>query len=110
MPTHKKLYFAALALVVLGVVSILLQPSGPDTECAPPGGPTSGYFDQEKGCAVTMESMDEVGDYYSSPKLFRIAGVFLVVVGIGTGIGGVVAMGKSRRKNATHTDGTPMRT
>jgi len=108
MPTHKKLFIAAAALVVLGIVSILLQPSGPDTECATPGGPTSGFVDQEKGCAVTIESMAEVSDYSSDPKLFRIAGLFLILVGVGSGIGGVVAMGKSRRKSATHTGGSPM--
>ncbi|RZQ63244.1 hypothetical protein [Amycolatopsis suaedae] len=99
MPTHRKLFFVAAALLVLGIASFLLQPGGPDTECATPGGPTSGFYDQEKGCPVSSESMREVADYNSSPKIFRIAGVVLVVAGAGVGIAGLVSMSRSGRKS-----------
>ena len=80
---------AAAALILVGILSIFLQPGPPETECAPDDMATSGYVDDESGCPITTESFNEVREYETSPKLFRLAGLGLIVVGIGVGIFGL---------------------
>ncbi len=86
---RKVLLLLAAALVVLGVVSILLQPGPPDSECVPEGQPSSGFVDEEKDCNISIESWEEIADHNSSPKPFRIVGLLLIVIGVGTGIASI---------------------
>ncbi|WP_031470010.1 hypothetical protein [Sciscionella sediminilitoris] len=97
--TYVKLLVIAALLIVLGVVAFPLQPGEPESVCAT-GNVTSGYFDKEKNCPISVESMREIGEYLSAPKVFRIAGVVLIVAGVGVGIGGLVSFTKSRRRQA----------
>jgi hypothetical protein len=54
--------------------------------CAEPGAPTSGFVAEDNpNCAITIESYNEIRDYETSPKLFRIAGLILVL-GQGPGV------------------------
>lgn len=77
-----KLFAVSVALVLIGVVTIFLQPGGPEAECVPDGAPSSGFVDEESGCAISAESFDEISDYNSSPKPFRIVGLLLIVAGV----------------------------
>jgi uncharacterized membrane protein len=91
-----KLLAVAGALIVLGVLAFMLQPGAPEGECAPEGATqTSGFQDAESGCPLTIESADEIMDYNSAPKPFRIAGLVLVLAGIATA---VVALVRGRNK------------
>jgi len=87
-----KLVLLAVAggLLLLGVLSFVLQPGPPDPECAPAGAPSSGFVDEDDpNCAITIESYEEIRDYETSPKLFRIAGAGLLVAGLVVGVVGV---------------------
>lgn len=92
----------AAVLVVLGLLAFPLQDLGkPDAECADPGGPTSGFVDEESGCPITQESFDEIREHESGPQVFRVAGVVLVVAGLGAGVYGL------SRKNRPEAPPTP---
>lgn len=84
----------AAGLIALGVVAFVLQPGPPDPVCVEQGTPSSGFEDSESGCPISMESFEEISDYNSAPKPFRIAGLLLVVVGLAVGVVGLV---KGRR-------------
>lgn len=77
-----KLFVAALALVVLGVLAIFLEPGAPDAECVPDGAPSSGFVDDESGCAISIESFEKIADHNAKPKPFRIVGLLLIVAGV----------------------------
>ena len=94
----------AAALVVVGVLAFFLQPGAPDSECADDPNVTSGFVDEEKDCPISIESWEEISDYESSPKLFRIAGLLLIVAGVIVGIVALVV--RPRRSN----DGGPQAT
>ena len=85
-----KLLAVAGALIVLGVLAFMLQPGAPEGATQ-----TSGFQDAESGCPLTIESADEIMDYNSAPKPFRIAGLVLVLAGIATA---VVALVRGRNK------------
>lgn len=89
----KKMLAAGALLIVLGAVVFMLQPGPPQGDCAPDDGSvTSGYLDTERGCALTVESFEDVMDHESEPKLFRAAGAIVVVAGLGVaGFGAVRA-------------------
>lgn len=108
MKSSKLLLGVAGALLVLGVVSFLLQPGPPDHECAAPGEPTSGWVAaDDPDCAITIESYEQIRQYNTSPKLFRIAGLGLVVAGLAVGTVGIVgAVRGARRGDDTPTAGT----
>lgn len=99
--TRGKFLAIAGALILLGVLAFVLQPGPPESECVPTNGPTSGFMDEEKDCAISIESFEEISDYNSSPKPFRIAGLLLIVAGIVVGVVGLV---KGRRSG---TSGSP---
>lgn len=83
----------AAALILFGVLSIVLQPGPPDPECAPPGAPSSGFVDEDNpDCAITMESFEEIREYETSPKPFRIAGAVMVLGGLVVGLVGLVGL------------------
>lgn len=86
-------------LLLLGVLSFVLQPGPPDPECAAPGAPSSGFVDEDNpDCAITIESFEEIREYETSPKLFRIAGAGLVLAGLVVGVIGLVK--RSGRREA----------
>lgn len=63
----------------------------PDPVCAEPGAPTSGFVaEDDPNCAITIENYNEIRDYETSPKLFRIAGLLLVLSGLVVGVVGLV--------------------
>jgi hypothetical protein len=102
--TARTLLLAAVALIVVGVLAFVLQPGEPDSVCAPDGAPTSGFVDTEKDCGITQESFNEIADYRSSPKPFRIAGLVLVLAGVGTGVASLVVARKDRKADDTPAD------
>jgi hypothetical protein len=85
MATKAKLLVAAAALVVVGILLIFLQPGPPAGECVAEGEPSSGFVDDDSGCPISIESYEEISDYESAPKPFRIAGLLVVVIGLGVG-------------------------
>lgn len=99
--TRSKLFAVAAALVLLGVVLFALQPGEPEGECVTDGGPSSGFVDSDSGCPISIESYEEIADYRSSAKPFRIAGLVFVLAGVGVAITGAV---KKPRSEDTPTD------
>ena len=95
MSAAKKLLVIAAGLIVLGVLAFVLQPGEPAGECALEGSPSSGWVDEESGCPISIESYEEIADYRSSPKPFRIVGLVLVVAGLGVGVTGIVKQVRS---------------
>ena len=97
-PKARNLRVVGAVLILLGVLAFALQPGEPKAVCTSENGPTSGFVDAEQDCPISQESWNEIADYRSSPKPFRIAGLVLVVAGVGT----LVAAGLSaRRSNRT---------
>lgn len=106
--TKKSALILAGALIVLGIICFPLQNLGkPDAECVPEGSPSSGFVDDESGCAISIESWEEISDWNSGPKLFRIAGLILIVGGVGVGIYGLTRKSTPRTTDTTPTDGPP---
>ena len=97
MNKSKVLLAAAAVMLVLGVVLMVMPtPGEPDMTCAPEGTPPSGVIDRSQGdCMVTPESANEYSDWASGPRWDNIAGLVLVVAGLGTG---VTALVKARRR------------
>lgn len=94
MVTVRTLVIAAISLIVLGVVSIALQPvvnPKPEAKCAAQGEPSSGFVDGDKSdCNITITSWNEISDWESSPKPLRIVGLVLILAGLVSGVVGVV--------------------
>ncbi|ROR90767.1 hypothetical protein [Nocardioides aurantiacus] len=101
MTRSKKLAIAAV-LIVLGVILMVMPtPGEPEVECADPGGPTSGFTDEDQGgCPISIESFREYTEWSSGPRWDNIAGLVLVVLGLG--YGGVALIRKPKR--ATEPD------
>lgn len=90
-----------VALILLGVLAFILQPAPPDPVCAEAGAPTSGFVaEDDPNCAITIESYSEIQDYQTSPKLFRIAGLILVLGGVVVSVAGLILLlvGRSKEK------------
>jgi hypothetical protein len=97
-----------VALVLLGVLAFILQPGPPDPVCAEPGAPTSGFTAEgNPDCAITIESYNEIRDYETSPKPFRIAGLLLVLGGVGVGVVGLILLLVRRSKGKEATNSPP---
>ncbi|MCW2923548.1 MAG: hypothetical protein JWM98_952 [Thermoleophilia bacterium] len=94
-------------LIVLGVLCFVLQPvvfAEPDSVCAKPGQPTSGFQDDDKqDCAITQASYKQIADHDSQPKYLNIVGILLVLAGI---VLAVVALVR-RRRGPGATPGAP---
>lgn len=93
-----------VALILLGVLAFILQPGPPDPVCAEAGAPTSGFVaEDDPNCAITIESFNEIRDYDTSPKLFRIAGLILVLGGVVVGAVGLILLlvARSKRNETT---------
>ncbi len=92
--------WAALVMMVLGIVAFPMETvvnPEPEARCAPAGAAkTSGFVDEESGCAITIESWEEVSDWRSSPKWFRIMGLALVFFGLVGGIVGLILFLRGR--------------
>lgn len=94
------------ALLLLGVLSFVLQPGPPDPECAPAGAPSSGFVAEDNpDCAISIESFAEIKEYETSPKLFRIAGLGLVLAGLVVGVVSVVKRSRDPEAAPPTTDG-----
>lgn len=74
------------ALIVLGVLAMLfLNPSAPESECAPPGATqTSGFVDEEKNCPITIESYNRIREAETGPRWGNITGSILILGGLVT--------------------------
>jgi hypothetical protein len=95
----KYLFVIAAVLVVLGIALMAMPtPGEPDLQCAPAGAPPSGVIDNDQGgCNVTIESSNEYADWTSKPKIDNIAGLVLVVAGLGAAGYGAFRMSRERR-------------
>ena len=95
----KLLLAVGAVLVVLGVVLMIMPtPGEPDMTCAPEGTPPSGVIDpSQDDCMVTPESADEYSEWASGPRWDNIAGALLLVVGLGTGVVGLVGARRRTR-------------
>ena len=83
------------ALILLGVALFALQPGPPERVCATDPNVTSGFTDPVQDCPISIDSFNEIREYESSPKWFRIAGLGLVIVGV---VLGAVTMFRKRRR------------
>ena len=92
-------FVVAAVLVVLGILAFPLQNLGePKAECAAKGAPSSGFVDDDSGCPITQESYDEIREYESAPKPWRIAGLVLILGGLG--LAGYAVIRKRQRPEA----------
>lgn len=96
MTTKLKLLVLAAVLIVLGVGLFVWAPPEPETECATDPLKTSGFVDEEKGCEVSIESMDRIMESRSGPQWDNIGGLVLVVGGLAVGITGLVKKSKPK--------------
>lgn len=91
----KQLLIAAAVLVAVGVFLMVFPFNNAELECAADDQVTSGFFDDEKDCPISIESFEEVRAEESRFKIERVAGLGLIIVGVG--LGGVGAMRGRRR-------------
>ncbi len=84
------------ALIALGVALFALQPGPPEPVCATDPNVTSGFTDPEQDCPISIESFNEIREHKTSPKLFRIFGVGVAVVGLI--VGGVAMFRRPHRE------------
>lgn len=99
----KKLFLIiSISLIVLAVPSfLLLNGTKPDSVCAEPGTPYSGFVDPDKdNCPITDESYAKIADYNSKPKVGRILGLIMVTAGVGFGVAALVIKGGKPSANA----------
>src|ERR1051325_6848669 len=62
-------------LILLGFALFALQPGPPEPVCAASPSEASGFSDPTQDCPISIDSMNAIRDYRTSPKWFRIAGV-----------------------------------
>lgn len=93
----KNLFVLAAALIVLGIALIALpSPGEPSLQCVSESAPSSGFTDADQdNCPVSIESMNKYSDWSSGPRWDNIAGLVLIVAGLGTGGAAVI---RARRK------------
>lgn len=108
MHSNRSWIVLAVSLLALGIVGFALEPAldpKPDTVCVADGKPSSGFVDDEKHCNVSDASYERIADWEAKPKLFRIAGVGLILAGIVVAVLGAVRGRKrsdaARRGGAT---------
>lgn len=82
------LFGLAAVLIVLGVGLMVWEPAGPEAECAKDTTRTSGFFDKEKNCAISIESYERIRKAKTGPQWDNIGGLVLVVGAMGTALGG----------------------
>lgn len=96
-------FVIAAVLIVLGVAAFPLQNLGkPEAECGKEGAPSSGFVDEDSGCPITIDSYNEIREYESGPKLYRIGGIVLIIAGLG-----FVVVGVTRKKQQPGTPPDP---
>ena len=77
----------AALLIVFGIALMVIDVGGVEPECAAPGDPTSGFVDEDNpDCAITIESYEEIVDAESGLQWDNIAGLVLVLAGLGIGV------------------------
>jgi hypothetical protein len=93
----KILFAVAAALIVIGVVLMAVPtPGEPKLQCVSQSAPSSGFTDADQDdCPVSVESYEEYAEWSSGPRWDNVAGLVLVVAGLGTA---VVAGVKARRR------------
>ncbi|MGH8791526.1 MAG: hypothetical protein ACRDXX_02640 [Stackebrandtia sp.] len=95
MTTKLKLFALAAVLIAAGIVLAVWEP-GPETECAEDPNVTSGFYDEEKDCPVSIESWERVAEAESGPQWDNIGALAAIVGGVGVAIFG--AFKKSKPK------------
>lgn len=85
----KIILIVAAALIVVGLllrfpVNNLIRPDEPEVECAGKGQPTAGFMDEDKGCAISIESYNEWRDWTIKydPSTLGTVGGFAALIGI----------------------------
>ncbi|MGH3469710.1 MAG: hypothetical protein ACRDQF_18470 [Thermocrispum sp.] len=87
MAKNKARWFAISAgMIVVGVLLLVIPFGEVESTCAPANGVTSGYVDEDKGCPISVESFEAIREEMGRPKIERIAGLLLIVGGLGLGI------------------------
>jgi hypothetical protein len=96
----KFLFALAAALIVIGVVLMVMPtPGEPKLECVSQSAPSSGFTDADQdNCPVSIESYNKYADWSSGPRWDNIAGLVLVVAGLGTA--GVATVKARKKPNA----------
>lgn len=84
----KQLFTLAAVLIVLGLALFVIPtPGEPALECVSQSAPSSGFVDDDQdGCPVSTESYNKYRDWESKPKLDNIAGVILLLGGVGAAV------------------------
>lgn len=96
------LYIAAAVLLVAGIALIAVPHIGdePSYTCVEEGMPTSGFAIEVDGrdCALSQEDFDAYWDYEHSALPLHRAGLGVAVLGLGTGVAGIVVGHHARRR------------
>lgn len=90
----RTLFGIAAAMILVGIFLLAFTFNDPQTECVTDGGATSGFFDSEKKCPVSIASYNKIAAEDSRFKVERVAGLALVGAGLVTS---VVALRRRRR-------------
>ncbi len=101
---HKLLLVAGVMLLLGVILMVVPTPGEPALECVSGDGPTSGFTDESQGnCPVSIESFNAYSEWSSRPKWDNIAGLVLVLGGVGVG---VTALVRGRRSRTTPDPGS----
>ena len=96
----KPLHWFAIAgvLLVLAVgLMVMPTPGAPALECAEDPTYTSGWVDAEQDCPVSIESYEAYRQWDSGAKWDNLAGLVLLLGGLGAAGAGLVSMRGQRR-------------
>ena len=99
----RTLFGIAAALILVGVFLMAFKFNDPETVCVTDGGATSGFYDSEKKCPVSIASWNKIAKEESRFKVERLTGIVLVAAGLVT----VVVALRRRKRDPSEADPRP---